>query len=819
MFKNYIVSALRNFWKNKLFAFINIGGLAIGLTVFVFANLYANYESTHDVFFENSERIYTVKTDVNPAAKLGAVSINTIFTAVAPFMRQDIPEIEKVARLSWTDLIINRDEVKFYQPVHMVEPEFLDIFKFDYIQGQAEGALADNNSTVLTESTALKYFGRTNVLGETLTLNNERDMRVTAVIKDLPLNSHLSGNMLDEEHMEMLVNLNIFLDVFDVEAIENWGNLSISQRTYALLPVGVSPESLEGRLDAIIDRYGPDDAREMVASIGFRPLKDMNLLIWSAIGIPGILIMRFLGLVVLGIASINFINLATAQALGRAREIGIRKTMGASRARLAVQFLVEAVVVSFIALLIAVAVIEYALPAFNTALNKAITFSYLANLSMAAFLVLTVIGVGLFSGSFPALLLARLDASKALQGAMALGKWSVRFRKVLVVSQNTFSVFLVIIVLISYSLTDSITNQDLGFNADNTITLLRTNREGVNENFETLKNEISRVPGVLSVAGTSQYPYEQSNSSGKYTLTPGDVASANTIQIIRVDYNFNELLEIPLLAGRQLSEKFSNDAIPRGSNQDEGGTVNVIINALAAKQLGWTNPADAIGETFFGISGNGSGYTYVIAGVSENAHFQGFHNEQKPFIFFVRPESFSTIMIKYDPALQVQATAGIEATWDRIVPEFPIIRSSLDEAFADVFAIFSGITKALIGFSVMAVLIATVGLFGLSAFMAERRIREVGIRKTFGASTGKVVKLLTFQFSRPVLWAILFGWILAGLATVGMTQNFANTPELSLIIMVFLFGGLFSLVLAWITVGANAYRAANTNPANSLHYE
>lgn len=820
MFKNYLTSALRNFWKNKLYSFINIGGLAIGLTVFVFANLYANYESTHDAFFENSERIYTVRTDVNPAAKLGVVSINTVYTAVAPFMRQDIPEIEKIARLTWTDLIINRDEVKFYQQVHMVEPEFLDIFKFDYIQGQAEGALADNNSTILTEATAIKYFGRTNVLGETLTLNNERDLRVTAVIRDLPMNTHLSGNMLDEEHMEMLVNLNIFLDVFNVETVDNWSNLSISQRTYALLPAGVTGESLEERLDAIIDRYGDENTREIVSSIGFRPLQDMNLLIWTAIGIPGIFIMRFLGLLVLGIACINFINLATAQALGRAREIGIRKTMGASRTRLAVQFLVEAVVLSFFALLIAVAVIEYALPAFNTAVGKAMTFSYFTDLRMMGFLFLTVIGVGLFSGSFPAFLLARLDASQALHGTMALGKWSVRLRKFLVVSQNAFSVFLIITVLISYNQTQAIQNKDLGFDASNTITLLRTNRVGVNENYETLKNEFSRVPGVVSVTGSSQYPYEQSNSSGKFSLTPGDEASALTIQLIRADYNFLETFSIPLLAGRHLSENFSNDAIPRGSDRDAGGTVNVIINTLAAKQFGWTTPENAIGETFFGISANGQGYSYVVAGVSENALFQGFHNEQKPFIFIVNPEYFGAIEIKYDPAMLDSTVAGVEAAWNQIVPDFPIIRSSLDEAFQDVFSIFTGINKALIGFSLMALLIATIGLFGLSAFMAEKRIREVGIRKTFGASTGKIVKLLIFQFSRPVLWAIIFGWVLAYLAQTQYLQFFADPPSFGFgFAMIFLAGGVFSIVLAWITVGANAYRAANSKPVDSLHYE
>lgn len=820
MFKNYIVSALRNFWKNKLYSFINIGGLAIGLTVFVFANLYANYESTHDVFFENSERIYSIKSNINPAANLGVVSINSVFTAVAPLIRQDLPEIEKVARLGWTELIINRGDTKFYQSVHMVEPDFLDIFQFDYIQGNASQALRDNNSVVLTESTAIKYFGRSNVLGETLTLNNDRDLRVTGVIKDLPRNSHLAQNMFDDETLEMIVNEQVSYDIFDTDPAGNWNNLSTSLRTYVLLPEGVTPESLKARLNDIPERYGPENATDIVASMDFRRLKDMNLLAWQAIGIPAILIMRFLGLLVLGIACINFINLATAQALGRAREIGIRKTMGASRARLAVQFLVEAVVISFFALLIAVAVIEYALPAFNTATGKGITFSYFSDLSMTAFLFLTVLGVGLFSGSFPAFLLARLDASQALHGTMALGKWGVFFRKFLVISQNAFSVFLIISVMITYLQTKNIENQDHGFNADDTITLLRVNRDGVNENYEILQRELERVPGVISATAASQYPYEQSNNSGTYSLIRGDEATEVTLNRISVDYNFLETFEIPLLAGRQLSQDFSEDMISRDEARDSGRTVNVIISSLAAKRLGWDNPIDAVGGTFYRNTTSDENFAFVVAGVADDANFQGFHNELKPFIYRVEPGNFSTLLIKYDPTQQTQVEAGIEAVWNRVLPEFPIIRSSLDAAFNNVFQIFSGITNALLGFAIMAVLIATVGLFGLSAFMAERRIREVGIRKTFGASTSRIVKLLTFQFSMPIIWAIIFAVPAAYFVQSQLLAFFANPISQGFsFYMIFVVGALFSLLLAWVTVAANAYRAANSKPVDSLHYE
>lgn len=822
MFKNYLVSALRNFWKNKLFAFINIIGLAIGLMVFVFANLFADYEESHDAFFLNSERIYSVNSVINPAARLGVVSLNTAYPAFGPLLRQDIPEIEEVARLSWNDIIVNREEVKFYQPVHFVDPEFLNIFHFDFLHGTEANALRDNNSIVLTEKAAIKYFGRTNVLGEVITLNNEIDLKVTGVIRDLPRNSHLSGNALDDERFEMLTTLAVNQDIFDLTDAEmnNWNNLSISNRTYVLLPEGVSGASLGGKLNAVMERYGPEDRGEIVSSTRLKPLTDMNLMLWDIIGIPGIFIMRFLGFLVLTIAAINFINLATAQAFGRAREIGIRKTMGASRSRLAIQFLVEAVVLTFFALLFAIAIIEYSLPAFNSATNKAMEFSYFSDFSMILFLLATVLGVGLISGSFPAFLLSKLEASKALKGSMALGKWSIRFRKFLVVSQNTFSVFLIIMVLVTYSMSNAIQNKDLGFNADNIEMFLRVNRAGVNENYETLKAEMERVPGVVAVTGSSQYPYEQSNSSSKYSLARGDEAGAISIQNIGVDYNFLEFLDIPLIAGRQLSRDYANDTIPRGANEDDGGNVNIIVNRMAAKQLGWANPAEAIGQTIYRQRDSGQSYSYTIVGVSENALFQGFHNEQKPFVHMAAPENFWALLVKYDPRAKNQAIQGVEAVWNSIVPDFPIIRLSTGQAFDDVFGLFKNINNALFGFTLMALLIATIGLFALSAFMAERRVKEVGIRKTLGASTAKIVKLLTYQFSIPVIWAVVLGSALGILATFALSQNFGGgTSNFSGLLILIPVGGVMSLVLAWITVGANAYRAAITNPAETLGYE
>jgi len=819
MFKNYLLSAIRNLRKNKLFAVINIIGLAIGLAVFVFANLFADYEESYDRFFENADRIYVVKTEVNPAARLGIVSLDNSYSAIGQLIPQEIPEAEAVATSIYTEIIVSRGDMKFYQGMTFVEPDYLDIFKFDFIEGNSEGALRDTSAAVLTEDTAIKYFGRTNVLGETLTLNNSRDVRITGVVRNLPPNSHLMNNLMSDEKFEMLVNSALSTEIFDQDFFNSWNNLTTSLRTYVLFPEGIDAYSLESRLDAIIDKFGPETTREIIARVGFRPLTDLNLGIWHAIGIPGILIMRFLGFVVLGIACINFINLATAQALGRAREIGIRKTMGASRGRLAVQFLVESVVVTFLALIIAVAVIEYALPAFNTATGKAMTFSYFRDMSMMASLVATVLAVGLASGSFPALLLARLEASDALKGTMALGKWSLRFRKLLVVLQNTFSVFLIITVMISYFQTKAIQDRDLGFNGENTEVLLRINRDGINENYETLKAELERVPGVRFATAASQVPYDQSNSNGKFN-TVKDPASAVSMLTVSVDYNFFDAFEINLIAGRKFSEDYAGDLYRADGDEGAGGPVNVIVGRSAVKALGWNSPEEALGQTFYGLRGNGGDDTFIVVGVTDDVLIQGFHNEQKPFVYYRRPTDFSAALVKFDPAMYDQAVAGIEAAWNHVLPDYPILRSSLDEFFENVFRIFRNISNGIFGFAVMALLIATVGLFGLSAFMAEKRIREVGIRKTFGASTGKIVKLMTFQFSRPVLWAILIGWALAWVANY-FTQDFFTEimPMDFKFYMIFLFGGIFSLVLAWITVGANAYRAANSNPINSLHYE
>ncbi|MCH7805606.1 MAG: FtsX-like permease family protein, partial [Proteobacteria bacterium] len=316
-----------------------------------------------------------------------------------------------------------------------------------------------------------------------------------------------------------------------------------------------------------------------------------------------------------------------------------------------------------------------------------------------------------------------------------------------------------------------------------------------------------------------QYPYEQSNSQGKYN-TIREEASAVTLGQISVDYNFLETFNIPLIAGRQLSENFAADATPRDVDIEAAGTTNIIISRMAVKSLGWESPEEALGQIIFRFRDSGQHISHVVVGVSEDALFQGFFNQLKPYIYTVRSKTFGAALIKYDPAMRTEAIAGIEAAWNRVVPDFPIIRSSSDEAFEDVFSIFTGINQALIGFSLVALLIATIGLFGLSAFMAERRIREVSIRKIFGASTGNIVWLLTLQFSRPVFYAIGIAWVLAFVVNWFTQDFFAEVISMDFsFYMIFIYGGLFSLVLAWVTVGANAYRAANTNPVNSLHYE
>jgi len=424
MFWNNIKIAIRNLRKHKGFATINIAGLAIGLTVYVFGGLLVQYEETHDAFFENSANIYTIGARMTPEADVGTNFLNSIQSAVGPLIDADIPDVEMTARTISSEFLLTVGAESFYHTLFFADATMLQIFDFEYIHGDRT-ALDSPSGILMSESAAIKYFGRIDVIGETLTLDNEFEFFVSAVIRDVPANSHFSSMPIFERAFDVVASMSALNRLRDVPLEGDWDNLSLGNMTYALLPEHLDAAWLELQLAGIYDRHTPEDNRDFMASITATPLQHANLAIWDTFGMPMVTIVKLLSFLVLLVACVNYTNLATAQSLGRSREVGMRKTMGAEPRQLLTQFLVESMVIATIAMIITLAALEIIIPLFNVSTGKIMALDYARTLP---WLIGTTLLVGLLAGLYPAWLITRTNPIDALCRTRWLKRAATFFR-------------------------------------------------------------------------------------------------------------------------------------------------------------------------------------------------------------------------------------------------------------------------------------------------------------------------------------------------------------------------------------------------------
>lgn len=818
MLRNYVNTALRSLSKNKLYSLINVAGLTIGLVIYVFSQLIGDYERNHDVFFPNSERIFAIYAIFQPDAGIGIRSSSGIQTSVAPLIPAEIPEIEATARFLAREYLARYGDRKFYQGIRFADPDFLKIFQFEYLAGNPETALDDPHGLIVTQSMARKYFGSEDAIGKVITFNNEHDLRVTAVIADIPRNSHFSVTIIQDSTTEMIANIEALVAMSNFELNGNWDNISTGDTTYVLLPENMTPGDADAGLARLYDEHVSDQMKELVAAYEVRELKDLNLYPWEATGLPVITSIEVLGFLILIIAVLNYTNLATAQVMGRTREVGMRRTLGASARQLFSQFLVESTTLATLALVLAVAIIQVALPLVNDATGKVMSFDFLSDPALIGQLVMLVVLVGLFAGSYPAYLISRVKTVGMLNREAERGKRAGLLRTAMLVIQFSIALFMIIAVSIIYAQNSAIEKSSHVFAKDRIVTLARVGRDDIRNVVETLRAEMERLPGVKAMTLSSQVPFEQRQSQSKYSVAAGDEAQALDLHQVSIDREFLDVYDFELLAGRNFSVDHADDVV----TTDEDGnptrdTINVIVNEMAMTQLGISTPADAVGSRFFRLDEDGPNTEQRIIGVIPDVNFLGFHNELKPIVFFNRPESRRIASIRIEGEAIPETLVAIDEVWDRVVPAYPIHRRFLDEHFQDVFGVFQGINAALAGFAVMALLVALIGLFGMAAFMAERRTREVGMRKVMGASVAAIVRLLVWQFSRPVLIAIAIasplGYLAAGFYLDFFAERISLTPAL------FAVAGILVLVFAWATVIVHATNVARANPIRALRYE
>lgn len=810
MFNNYFKIAIRNIVRNKLYAFINLIGLAMGLAIYLFGGLLAEYEYTHDAFFTNADRTYTVRGFINPKIEIGVREIDNVPSATGPIIRAELSEVDAVARTIFREFLISVDDDNYYQEVRFADPDLLQIFDFEYIQGDAS-ALDSSTGVLITETMAKKYFGSEDPIGKVLTLDHEHDLSVVAVIKDVRTDSHFNSGIIKvlTRPLEIVIPMNALERVTDFNPDTNWGSTSTGNLTYVMIPEALDQLWLQTQIEGIYDRHYPEERREFISGLFVRPLIDANTAIWDTIGIPVFSVINILGFIILLIACVNYTNLATAQSMGRAREVGLRKTLGANRIQLLSQFIVESITITFLSMIFAITLLELAVPLFNSSTGKILAINYVRELP---WLLLTTIVVGILAGAYPAYLITKTNPIEALRDAARKGRSASWVRASMIGVQFTFSVAILAVVLVVYAQNKQVENSSNIFPKDEVYTLDRLNVEQMEDRHEVLRNEMLNIPYVDNFTLSSQVPYEQTNTGIKASLILNDFTSGINLNQLNIDDQFADTFEIPLVAGRNVSRDIANDTHIR-----ERGGVNVLINEIAANSFGYESANDAIGKVFYEDEGEKGITTYTIVGVLEDRNILGLMNKLRPFFFFMREASYRVASIKISKNAPTSVIQDIEEAWKNVYPDYPIQGKFLDDNFQMVFNIFDMGTKSLAAFALFALFLAAIGLFGLAAFMAEQKTKEIGIRKVLGASNSQIVKLLIWQFSIPVIWAMPIALVLGFLASKEYLEVFAE--RIGLPYGLLFVAALSGLLLASATVAVHAFNVAKTNPINALYHE
>jgi putative ABC transport system permease protein len=809
MFWNNVNIAIRNLRKHKLFATINIFGLALGMTIYVFGFLLVDYEKTHDVFYANSERIYTIGVIAAPGLDVGVDRMNATFSAVGPIIETELSDVEAVARTIASEYLVTMGSDSFYQQTWFADEELLTIFDFDYIHGDAT-ALEDPTGIVITESAADKYFSSTDVVGQVITLDNQFDFHVTAVIRDLPLNSHFNSLPIQEGTVDVIAPIKSLKRLRDFDETGNWNNLSLGNLTYVLLPEALDGAWLQAQMDEFFERHVPDQQKEIMSDFWISELKNANLGLWDALGLPIIAVISLLSFLVLVVGCVNYTNLATAQSLGRSREVGMRKTMGAGQGQLLTQFLVESLVIATIAMIVAIAALEILIPLFNNAANKVMSLDYLRSLP---WLIATTVLVGLCAGAYPAWLITRASPIDALRESARKGKKGSKVRSFMIGAQFAISAFMLATVAIVFVQNKMVRESSNVFPRSEIYSLMRVGNDDIQDRLETLRHELEALPNVDAVSYSSQVPYEQNNSSTNVAATPGDEAGKFPVQLLRMSPEFLDVYDIPLLAGRGMDRDIANDELV----SDESEVLNVVVNELVLDRLGIANPEDAINRRMYDLDPEDPLREMVIVGVVPTQNIVGFFQAEKPFVYWYEPSTFRVASIRITQGDILDAVDDIEAAWDRVIPEYPVQGRFLDDIFNDVYNVLRYMNLALAIFAGVALSLALIGLFGLAAFMAAQRTKEIGVRKVLGASSIQIARLLVWQFSKPVMWGLAVALPAAFFASNLYLNFFADRIDSP--IFVLLAAGVVAVMLAWGTVAGHVYRIAQANPVLALRYE
>ena len=810
MLANYLKSAVRNLNKSRMYSVINLVGLSIGLTIFLFSLLLANYENNHDHMFSKRDQIYTLNSIFAPTSGEPIKEYPDVRLAYGPLLNNALPGEVKVVRSLHRELAVDVDGQQSYQGIRFVDPDYHHLFDFHFLKGRFRSK-TDHNGLVLTESTAEKLFGQLNVIGRKVTVAHNFEMQVVAVIEDVAADSHFNSSLLPNTQLSMIASINGLTRIDGFDLAGEWKSLNPEDLTYVLLPEKYDGKWLQQQVDQIYERYTPQDERLYISGINVRPLRQKNIQVWKALGFPVIESVQLLGLLILMISCLNYANLATAQSFYRTREVGLRKTFGASKSQLLIQYLTESLCMTSIAGLVSLSIVEVLTPAYNGLTGKAVMLDYL---QIIPWLLLVIVFVAALSGGYPAYLIARESTIDSLHKQFLKGRKGLFFRSLMISLQFAISIFILAMVLIIYFQNVKMRSLSDVFPIDEVEVLGRVEFPEILAKEKQLRQHLSAIDGVKTAAFSSSIPFNVHGGFRPVTRDKNDDAQTKDLRLISVDQHFISLYEIGLVSGR----KFQVDNIEDQFDADRE-TVNVILNELAVDLLGWKNSQAAIASEFFKANNKEfpTPRRYRIIGVMPNQYFHGVHMEQRPLAFYVRPDQYFYISLRIDSANRDQIMSEVEEVWQSLVPNYPVWRNSLSHYFDRFFRIPRGIANVLWGFALVALSLALIGLFGLSTFMAQRRTKEIGLRKVMGANLFQIVGLLLWQFSIPVLWSLFVALPLAYFASNIYLDFF---PErIGSVISVTMLASLISLLTAWSIIFFHALSVARASPIQSLRYE
>ncbi len=799
MLKNYFKIAVRNLKKHKAFSFINILGLSVGLTCCILIGLYINEEMSYDKFHKNSDNIYRFTREFLSPDGTTSLHLSSLAPPFAPKLREEYTnEIEKIGRYVTFSGTVSYEDKLFSEPnFGFADPEVVEILTFDVIEGDLKEALSQPGSVVISETMARKYFGNDDPMGKTIQYGSQANLMVKGIYKDMPENSSMQ--------LDMMADFSLVEAFYGgrENMMRAWGSNNF--KTIFTLKEGGRLEEIERRFEdflvANLGERGPSFTAlhiQKFTDVHLRSNLDDEQGLNS--DITYVYIFTSIAALILAIACINYMNLATARSANRAKEVGMRKVFGAAKGSLINQFLVESIVLVVLAVVIAIGLASLILPFFRQFTGLVLSFSLVENWDILAVIIGFALMIGVLAGSYPAFYLSSFRPLRVLKGKLTTGAKSGGLRRLLVVVQFTISVILIVSTIVVYQQLSYIQNKNLGYDRDQMMILGVSGQVGAQ--YETFKNEVLNIPGVKSIGGSSRVPSGQLlDSQGARVEVDGEMTPTPvTIKVLSVDPDFIPTYQMELADGRNFTKDFSRDS------------ASFILNERSVEIIGWNGPQDAVGKpmVYAGVRG-------TVIGVVKDFHFESLQSEISPIILVNRPNSMRNLSIKIDGGNIRSAVNQIEDVYAKFSPNTPINYNFLDDRFQILYTSETQRSQLFTIFSGLAIFLACLGLFGLASFTVAQRSKEISIRKVLGASVNQIVGILSKEFviliaismvlAFPAAWYFMGDWL----------DGYAYRIDLSW--LPFVVAAAVAGIIAFITISMQTFKAAVGNPSERLRDE